>query len=265
MGPVAQAEARRLLALHPSAEYWETNARLQREDKDSREILIFAEAATWADDIKHLSDLELAEDLLGIDVGKDWHYVNWPIDGTGNETREGRLDVQLLKFSTILADKRRPDAERSNALVWLLHLVADAHQPLHAATRLSRNGKNNDAGGNAVRIVDAKSRRLPKTNLHQFWDNLPAPPWLRGKQLLSTARRLDANARKENADLLDIKSWLDESHTLAKTEVYRAIPRSTAPFTINDNYRARSLALADERIAISGIRLGRWLNRLLSP
>ena len=65
---------------------------------------------------------------------------------------------------------------QADALPWLLHLVADIHQPLHV-------GLDGDEGGNKVEIENPFNKRLPFTNVHTYWDDLPGPPWLRGKRL----------------------------------------------------------------------------------
>src|SRR5262245_48474805 len=44
------------------------------------------------------------------------------------------------------------DDVRSYDLVWLIHLVGDAHQPLHATARFSKTFPDGDAGGNPVKI-----------------------------------------------------------------------------------------------------------------
>ena len=60
----------------------------------------------------------------------------------------------------MLADRSRPDAERAQALKFLVHFVGDAHQPLHA-------GYARDRGGNTFQLqVDGRG-----TNLHALWDS----------------------------------------------------------------------------------------------
>ena len=44
------------------------------------------------------------------------------------------------------------DALKSYDLSWLLHLVGDVHQPLHASTRVSSTDPGGDAGGNLLKL-----------------------------------------------------------------------------------------------------------------
>ncbi|HMB43282.1 MAG TPA: S1/P1 nuclease, partial [Luteimonas sp.] len=75
----------------------------------------------------------------------------------------------------ILADTSAAPQSRRDALKFLVHLVADAHQPLHA-------GGHHDKGGNRYQ-VSLRTERVPPpflreryvdgvlgTNLHAIWD-----------------------------------------------------------------------------------------------
>lgn len=48
-------------------------------------------------------------------------------------------------------------------LPWLLHLIGDIHQPLHAMQRFDRLRPNGDRGGNEI--------ELRTGNLHAYWDS----------------------------------------------------------------------------------------------
>jgi len=81
-----------------------------------------------------------------------WHFVNIPLTADHYDpARDCALSPQgdciiaaIDRFSAILADASRPDDERAEALKFLVHFVADLHQPLHATT-------NNDRGGTMPR------------------------------------------------------------------------------------------------------------------
>ena len=59
----------------------------------------------------------------------------------------------------ILADRGQGDRMRAEALRFLIHFVADLHQPLHAED-------NDDKGGNNVRVALGRRR----VSLHRIWD-----------------------------------------------------------------------------------------------
>jgi hypothetical protein len=106
--------------------------------------------------------------------------------------REGELDQQIERLSQLLRSTRKNE-QITYALPWLLHLVADIHQPLHV-------GREGDAGGNEVEIENPFNKRLPFSSLHTYWDDLPGPPWLRGKRLeKNTNRLLDAFRHRPRA------------------------------------------------------------------
>lgn len=128
----ARAEVSRLLALEPGAS--------------------LSSIATWADEIR---SRETAS----------WHYVNPP---PGNCTYErardcedGQCAVEALTTQVEILRSKAPDEQRLIALKWVVHLVGDVHQPLHA-------GFKGDKGGNLYQ-VQAFGRG---TNLHSLWDGV---------------------------------------------------------------------------------------------
>jgi hypothetical protein len=59
----------------------------------------------------------------------------------------------------VLHDKAAPARQRLEALKFVVHFVADIHQPLHCAD-------DGDRGGNRVRVIFLGRN----TNLHAVWD-----------------------------------------------------------------------------------------------
>ena len=81
----------------------------------------------------------------------DWHYVNIPVDAERfDRARDGRKGKNVIDKTTgqitILADKTQPREKWQEALKWVVHLVGDLHQPLHACER------GRDRGGNSVLV-----------------------------------------------------------------------------------------------------------------
>ena len=50
----------------------------------------------------------------------------------------------------------------------LIHFVGDAHQPLHAVTRINKNYPNGDKGGNDFNLPYHYNAK----ELHAVWDNV---------------------------------------------------------------------------------------------
>ncbi|WP_184398354.1 S1/P1 nuclease [Rhizobium sp. BK650] len=65
---------------------------------------------------------------------------------------------RLLQTLTtgLSSSSRLPDSARSYDLVWLLHLVGDAHQPLHAPRGFQRPTMHGDQGGNLEDVISSK-------------------------------------------------------------------------------------------------------------
>ena len=237
------------LSRHPDYERWRQRAR----SDDAK--LIFAEASTWPDDIRNdprfHDDDAPADPIPGFPDNarhKDWHYVDLTPDG---QVVDGQLVAQLDRISRLLrctGQKR----EISYHLPWLLHLVGDIHQPLHV-------GRHGDEGGNAVEVENPFNARLPFTNLHTYWDDLPGPPWLRGKRLLESAAAL--SERHTKPATRDIETWARESHALL-TEAYPTSHGSLLPL-IDDVFHKKSRDLAEQQIVSAGHRLGKLLERSL--
>ena len=234
------------LVAHPDHERWVAKART------ADPLAIFAEASTWPDDIR--SDPRFYD--AGHDIAtpplagfpdtarhKTWHYVD--VDDRG-QTKKGEVDRQIERFGNLLRSTRNID-EISYALPWLLHLVADIHQPLHV-------GHADDDGGNAVDIENPFNSRLPFVSLHTYWDDLPGPPWLRGQRLEKRALRLVADHPPPRPG--DVPLWRDESHRLLPA-AYPDTVGSLLPI-VSEAFNRQAHAIADRRIVDAGYRLG-WL------
>lgn len=138
--------------------------RLQPDVREAVTILLgataFIEASMWADQVR----------------GKEtaaWHYVNIPIDEDAYDSdrhcpKQQCVVAQIERFRNVLADKAADARKRQNALKYLIHFVADLHQPLHA-------GDNHDRGGNDVQVEFLGQTINPYNhkawNLHAVWDS----------------------------------------------------------------------------------------------
>jgi hypothetical protein len=95
--------------------------------------------SVWADEIRGTATDE-----------PRWHYDDAPV--CDNASRDqycpgGQCNsAQLERLTRVLAEPQAPLRARNEALKWVVHLVGDIHQPLHAAD-------NGDRGGNDVRVA----------------------------------------------------------------------------------------------------------------
>lgn len=259
----------RLLQAHPDLARW------QRQQKHygrlERNRVLFIEASTWADDIRH--DNRYHDDEAGSTSSapgltarhRDWHYENLPLapEQGGQEEptpRKGQLSSRIEQLSAQLADRRLGDPERAYALVWLIHLVGDIHQPLHVVSRYDAEG-NPDAGGNGQSVIDPVNSSKPETSLHAYWDNLPGPSRLRGIRLLDMARPMDSGIPPTTQKT--VTAWREESLQLARTQVYPGID-STRVTVLDEHYGVQARATANRRLVEAGRRLAGLLNRIWS-
>jgi hypothetical protein len=204
-----------------------------------------------------------------------WHYVDIPLAAARYDARRDCPDgdcaiVRLAGFVRTLGDRGAPPSDRLAALKWVVHLVGDIHQPLHAAD-------HDDKGGNLVRLV---YRGVP-TNLHAVWD-LGIIEQALGTRLgpdysfdhaaaRLAALRLDAGqaaadrfreASAEPADPLDLAvAWAGESHAFARQFVYPARPADPAG---QPAFQAAAWPIVESRLDRAGVRLAVLLNRTLS-
>lgn len=129
--PAAAKEVDRLLAFDPGA--------------------TLISISTWADE--HRSPATAA-----------WHYINFP---KGNcqylqerDCPDGKCVVEAIRKQASILQFDVNDEKRLTALKYLVHLVGDVHQPLHA-------GWGEDRGGNSYQL----QAFMRGSNLHAWWDS----------------------------------------------------------------------------------------------
>jgi nuclease S1 len=206
-----------------------------------------ADASTWAD-----------ENNRSIPGSAAWHFVNVPISAPRYSPRDCHNNCVVSKieeFRRVLADPRAPKARRRMALRFVVHLVQDAHQPMHV-------GDRHDRGGNALQL---QFFRDDATNLHQIWDSGLLRERYRDEadlvhDLAALARQPEARGWLE----ADVEDWIDESLEAAR-QAYRS-PRShsllRSGMRIGRDYEEANLPLAVKRLAQAGVRLAEILNEL---
>ncbi|HWA83366.1 MAG TPA: S1/P1 nuclease [Fimbriimonadaceae bacterium] len=228
----------------------------------------FVAAACWADDTKNKTT-------------GPWHYIDIPFrtDGKPTQTKPAEENVvwAINHFSDILKDKTKPEADRADALRYLIHFVGDVHQPLHAVTMESDEHPNGDRGGNDFPIKTDDlftSMQNPPTNLHSLWDmgaglfvphfvSRPLNPeslakiHILGQDLV--AKFPTTVFKGEMLNDLNPKDWADESNATAQNIVYKVRTGGE----IDLLYVTTAKTIAGGRAALAGYRLAALLNKLL--
>lgn len=197
-----------------------------------------ADIAVWADDLRD-SNPALFKRTSRL------HFVNFHsrdcLYDPPRDCRDGECAVAAIThYAAILGDRSRPDAQRAQALDFVVHFVADVHQPLHASS-------GDDFGGNdyQVRWHDRGS------NLHRVWDSL-----MLDDAHLSAARyaRLLADEQTPVDAGGTPAQWAEESCRIAR-DVYPSTR------TITTAYVERERPVAEQRLRQAGARLAGLLNR----
>jgi hypothetical protein len=270
LAPATRERAAHLLALNPRYGEWVRGRRASHRDE-----IAFVKAATWADEIK--SDPAYVDDgdrPAGHDAGRNigyadhlqhryWHYINLPFSPDQTELQVAtapNVMTQISAFRRALADPGVSDEVKSYDLAWLLHLVGDVHQPLHATSRFTQSEPEGDAGGNRVALCAPPCHK----NLHAFWDEIPGKS-RKPQTAIRRSRKLPP-AEAQLAEIEDVSAWVKESFVLAQQVVY--VPRigtGAGPVRLDAAYRAQARKAARRQIALAGARLARLLNSALTP
>ncbi len=240
----------------------------------------FREAATWPDLVKSpVNPLERTEDH------KPWHYVDYPYDRDGKDGPrpagpwDGRAVpadlLQAMQMVTAqLRDPATPAARRAIDLCWVLHLVGDVHQPLHAVSLYSNTYPTGDQGGNAIHVATADN---PNANLHGVWDGIEGRSY-EPDAIRKVADRVEKEhplAAEANAlaGRPEPAAWAAESFDLARHAVYldgkingvtrdQAEDKPDAVPPLPAGYERAARDVADERVALAGYRLAALLQSL---
>ncbi|MFY9559518.1 MAG: S1/P1 nuclease [Terriglobales bacterium] len=269
--PAAKKRVGALLKLNPDyKKKWSALIPAGTAPKD-RPMMFFMIAATWPDQIK--GETGYTNDPQGGPNSSQntgytdhmqhryWHFVDTPFsqDGTPlGAIPAPNAGTQIAAFRAVLASSD-PDPLKSYDLVWLLHLVGDVHQPLHAATRVSKTDPGGDRGGNNVTLC----KKPCKSELHAFWDDLPGTGADPNAAVLVGKKLPKADATL--ASKTDAATWIAESFAAAQKSVYVNPPigPGDGPFTLTAAYRAAAQKVAKERVALAGARLANMINNEL--
>lgn len=290
----AKAKAVALLRAHPRfADHFDRamDRAARRAGPAEQDQWLFAFAATWPDLVRSAKGGVTSQDVDRYSRPW-WHFIDEPVylnDAEAqklaptihlNRKREAPTDpndkdmnvIQAIETaSTIIGDANAPTDERSIRLCWMLHLVGDAHQPLHSSALFTTHRfPDGDHGGNYVYYGHQYS-------LHSFWDDQISTdePYQTVRILakdLSAGAELAAEGDRAAAQL-DPGAWIDEGHELAKKYAYspevlqkiaaREGHSHLGELKLSPEYDADAENLAERQAVIAGHRLAKLLLQLL--
>lgn len=257
-------ESRRLDWLLGQAAYWPDRARslpVRERDKYNRPSWHYIDGA-W------LRDNAQAQGNVYAGIEEFSPVEGDPASSIRNEAQVDNV-MTALDFNTgVLANEAATPASRAVALCWVLHLVADIHQPLHAGSLYSAKlFPRGDRGGNGIATDEG--------NLHARWDRALASEGLEFHRIAM----LGAISQAQNPAITGLNSdwsqWLHESRELLLSVVYttamqREIAaaetenRSMASIPLDPAYVAQMKSNATQRIQQAGLRLAIWFENALN-
>ncbi|MFI5105054.1 MAG: S1/P1 nuclease, partial [Terriglobales bacterium] len=214
-----------------------------------------ASIASWPDQVRKERD-----------ESYDWHFVDIPKDAAGfsrerdcfrpqDKHKDAATDHhncvvdRIEMFTRVLTDANASRTERAEALKWIVHFVGDIHQPLHAVEEAR--------GGNDIKLPvfgNPQCGDYP-CNLHWVWDSillehagLNQEEYSVRVELVIRLEQLEGKAGGTPED------WANESHLQARKIL------DDKPAAVDEAYYKANAGLVDEKVALAGLRLAKWLN-----
>ncbi|WP_174301598.1 S1/P1 nuclease [Caulobacter sp. S45] len=200
------------------------------------------------------------------DFMRDLPYPAVPLCGAVPPARwcpNGRCASQTLKrFIGELKDPATPQPEKVLALEAVAYLIAELHQPLHAADNADRSGER-------VRVTLPGALKV-KANLYTVWnDDLVASAIGTAETGLPYVRAL-ADAHGADWSRGDVDDWVAETHDVALHTAYGRLPDPPAcnktpghPERLTADYFAVAVPAVRIQLAKAGVRLASVLNATL--
>ena len=209
---------------------------------------LLPEVATWADEMRSAPD-----DFWQKKSGR-WHYINVEqpeaFEPEHYHVPQDKDDVEdiygaTLKAIAVLKSRRAPLEEQQFYFRFLVHLVGDIHQPLHA-------GHAHDRGGNDINV----SFFGDTTNLHSLWDTgLIESRQLSYREFAEFIDTRDAQFIKRHLNSSPA-DWLKESMVLSKS-VY-----ASGTGELGYAYIYQQMPHVELRLVQAGVRLAGLLNSI---
>lgn len=219
----------------------------------------FVEASNWPDDIKE----------VGVNQFTPWHVDRFPHFESEfkEEPYKERMDViwAINQMITTLNFKGKgrlnPGFGASFSWRFLIHLIGDIHQPLHASQRYSETYPEGDNIGHSFKF---KYHKEEMSDLHSFWDAcvdqygslwnpLTEQEWdLIGQYAGEIMAKFPPESVKTRLEVTDPLEWAKESHELAIKYVYTGIKENEE---LPQEYIDRGRILINEQIALAGYRM----------
>ena len=203
-----------------------------------------------------------------------WHYVDLPVcklsDPSGCLPPEPINAVWAIEQSEATLSNSSGSLDKERMLRFMVHIIGDVHQPLHAAQYFSAQFPSGDRGGNSWKIAGVPYA----TELHAMWDeglgqwtqNLKRPWNATGQKWVGNlaAKVMGLYPVASMGAFIanrNVSAWAEESFGIAEAFVYTA---PQAPTRVPAAYTTQGQAIALKQLAIAGYRLAAALELVLT-
>lgn len=240
----------------------------------------FLNAAVWPDRVRPAKPGQPRKPESVTKYNVHPHGVEMPFVRPGDSTRDllaqhpkvqPTAQFALADAIATLKDLQATPHDRAVALAWVLHLLADLHQPLHCANLVTKERIRDLSAGGRFLVRNGGGQTV---SLHAFWDQLPGddvsyPRVTALADELARATEFQPDALTEYQENHTIASWIQESHRIAVEFAYAADRiefvstdavdagkiAATAVPPVSANYREEAHKIARRRLALAALRL----------
>ena len=201
--------------------------------------------ANWPDFVK--SDSRFKDN-------DSWHYINLEANLSEEECREAlenSSEKNLYKRVLILIDELEKDnlsdEKEREYLYYLIHMIGDAHQPMHM-------GRPQDLGGNKISV---KWFGQP-TNIHAVWDSKLVDFEKYSYTEYAEVLNVSSKHFKKNIQKGDFADWCYDTHVLCN-EIYDNI---VVDQNLRYEYHYKYKQVVEDQMMKAGLRLAKILNTI---
>ena len=200
--------------------------------------------ANWPDFIKSDDTWKHAD---------SYHYVNIPGDLNRQEfdvaldatSEDNMYKKGLFLINELKNNKNLTLEQKQHYLYFLIHIIGDAHQPLHV-------GRPDDLGGNKIKVEWFRD----KVNIHTVWDSKLVDyenySYTEYSNLLNIKTKKERKAMQEGT----FKDWIYGSYIIAN-KIYSNVKMDDK---LGYRYHFDNKYIVEDQMLKGGLRLAQVLN-----
>lgn len=232
-----------------------------------------ANAATWPDTMRNS---KINPKFWSYSAANSWHFVNVDANDTYEHSTKSEVGDAYVALNTFIAilkndplpkgpvkialnsyfgdssDPYKQQKIKEFAVKFIIHIIGDMHQPLHA-------GHSADFGGNTILVKWLNSRK--KYNLHKVWDSgLIKANNLTYQQIVS---KIDKASNEKIAAFQNAKpiDWLHEAISM-RQDIYDL--SAYKDNRLSASYVEKYLPVIEQQMLKAGLRAAAVFNDIFT-